>query len=294
MVEMPNKDGAFRRGLWGAFKGGILVCLGMLVGLMAADQGFRPSLQASLVSGAFGAVMFFIGQAIARSGTGAFIGGTAVLLLGAAAGQRLGGASYTVIVPTMAQTSLEMEITGPTLQGTEFSTGQRKGSIILVDFWATWCRPCVAEVPNVKRVYERYHKDGLEVIGVSLDHERQRLEQFVKEQEIPWPQIFFAEPSQMGLENPLAIKYRINAIPATFLLDRQGYVVANDLRGPELEAAVAKLLGKRLIPIGLIVGAVLGCLLGSFGGALVERSIRSRTSPSGGRQPPEQLESPAG
>jgi peroxiredoxin len=280
MATIPNKGGAFRRGLRGAAKGGVLVCLGVLVGLLAAGYEIRASLEASLIAGAFGAVMFFLGQVVARSATGALIGGTVVLLLGAAVGQRLGGTSYVVSVPTEKQTSLEMEITGPTLQGTEVSTRQLRGSIILVDFWATWCRPCVAELPNVKRVYELYHQDGFEVIGISLDNERQRLEQFIEEKHVPWPQIFY--PEQKGWENPLAAKYRINAIPATFLLDRQGYVIANDLRGPQLEAIVMKLLGKRLIPIGVILGAVLGCLVGSVGGALVERNVRRQASLSDG------------
>ncbi len=145
----------------------------------------------------------------------------------------------------------------------------------------------------MKRVYECFHGDGLQIVGVSLDDSRARLEQFIKQKEIPWPQVFFDEPGQQGWANPLARKYNIQAIPMSFLLDQQGQVAASDLRGPELEAAVKKLLGKepagdtivnqdgvrmRLIriPIGLILGAVLGCVSGSLGGALIERKFRNR------------------
>src|SRR5207302_317867 len=81
------------------------------------------------------------------------------------------------------------ELAGPSLGGTPVNVADYQGKIVLVDFWATWCIPCVQEMPRVKEVYDKYHDQGLEIIGVSLDDDRAALERFVKGRKIPWPQI---------------------------------------------------------------------------------------------------------
>jgi thiol-disulfide isomerase/thioredoxin len=229
-------------------------------------------------------------QAVARNWAGALAGGIVFLVLGAYAGERLGG-SYAYTVPSTRQDGGELEIAGPTLSGETFSIQQWRGKVVLVDFWATWCPPCRAEMPNLKGVYARHHADGLEIVGVSLDSDREKLEAYVQASEIPWPQVFFDDAGTPGWINPLARKYRIQAIPATFLLDREGKVVAYDLHGSDLTAAIVKLMkleasrdtrvnqsGARLelatFPLGLVLGAALGCIAGSLGGALVERGLR--------------------
>lgn len=136
-----------------------------------------------------------------------------------------------------------MELAGPTLEGSEFNLKSLKGKVVLVDFWATWCGPCVGEIPGVKSVYHKYKDKGFEVVGVSLDNDKEDLEKFVKEREIPWTQILFEDEKDRGWKNPLARKYGINAIPAMFLVDRNGKVVSTSIRGEKaIEREVKRLL----------------------------------------------------
>ena len=141
-----------------------------------------------------------------------------------------------------------LELSGPTVDGKIFDLRQFRGKVVLIDFWATWCGPCVAEMPNVKRVYNRYHQDGFEVMGVSLDNSREALVKYLKTKEISWPQLFFDAKGSQGWNSPLAKKFDVHAIPATILVDRQGKVAAKDVRGEALEPAVARLLGKTIAP----------------------------------------------
>jgi thiol-disulfide isomerase/thioredoxin len=142
----------------------------------------------------------------------------------------------------------ELDLTGPTVAGEKFDLKQLRGKVVLVDFWATWCGPCVAEMPNVKRVYDRYHKDGFEVVGVSLDNSKDALVKFLKAREVHWPQLFFDDKDAQGWNNPLARKYGVNSIPFTVLVDRAGKVARIGVRGEALRAAVAQLLGKEAAP----------------------------------------------
>ena len=111
---------------------------------------------------------------------------------------------------------------------------------MLVDFWATWCGPCVAELPNVLAAYTEYHDKGFEVIGISLDQDKGALEGFVKKREMAWPQMFDGK----GWESDLVKKYGIRGIPATFLIGKDGKVAATDLRGEVLSVKVKELLAK--------------------------------------------------
>lgn len=113
-----------------------------------------------------------------------------------------------------------------------------KGKVVLVDFWATWCGPCVDELPHVLAAYRKHHDEGFEIIGISLDKDADKLAAFTKENQMPWPQYFDGQ----GWKNKLAQAYGIRSIPATFLLDREGKIVAKGLRGDALSAKVAELL----------------------------------------------------
>ena len=134
----------------------------------------------------------------------------------------------------------EMEISGTNLDGSPFDQKSLAGKVVLVDFWATWCGPCVAELPNVLAAYEKYHDKGFEVVGVSLDTDRDALEGFLKEKEIPWT-ILFEQPEGQGWQHPLAAYYGITGIPTVILIGRDGKVVSMDVRGEKLGEALAKL-----------------------------------------------------
>jgi thiol-disulfide isomerase/thioredoxin len=127
------------------------------------------------------------------------------------------------------------------LEGKPLSVSSYKGKVVLIDFWATWCGPCVAELPNVLKTYEKHHPKGLEVIGISLDQNKERLTKFISDKQVPWRQYF----DGLGWQNKLGEKYGVNSIPATYLLDKEGKIIAKDLRGEELETAVAKALGDK-------------------------------------------------
>jgi thiol-disulfide isomerase/thioredoxin len=124
--------------------------------------------------------------------------------------------------------------------GQPLSIASHKGKVVLVDFWATWCMPCRIELPNVLQTYEKYHAQGFEIAGVSLDEDQPTLERLIKESKMTWQQFFDGK----RYENKLARKYGVNKVPTTYLLDREGKIIGRDLRGEDLAAAVAKAVSK--------------------------------------------------
>jgi thiol-disulfide isomerase/thioredoxin len=126
------------------------------------------------------------------------------------------------------------------LAGNPLSIAKYKGKVLLVDFWATWCGPCVAELPNVLRAYEKHHKEGFDIVGISLDKEEQKLKDFIKARNMPWAQYFDGK----GWQSKLGGKYGVNSIPMTYLLDGEGKIIGKNLRGEALEKAVATALAK--------------------------------------------------
>jgi thiol-disulfide isomerase/thioredoxin len=132
-----------------------------------------------------------------------------------------------------------LDIKFQSIDGKAVDLSAMKGKVVLVDFWATWCGPCVGEIPHVKAAYEKLHSKGFEIVGISLDSDKGRLEAFVKEKGMTWPQFFDGK----GWKNEISTKFGIHSIPAMWLVDKKGKLVDKNGR-QDLAAKVEKLLAE--------------------------------------------------
>jgi thiol-disulfide isomerase/thioredoxin len=144
----------------------------------------------------------------------------------AAVAEKLIGASRRLRLP-----GNPIKVEGTDLQGDEFDWNSYKGKVVLIDFWATWCGPCREELPNIKALYKKFHKKGFEVVGISIDADRAALEDYVKENKLPWTTLH--ENDGEGA-HPTADYYGVLGIPTMILVSRDGNVLSTHARGEEL------------------------------------------------------------
>lgn len=123
------------------------------------------------------------------------------------------------------------------VDGTVVDLSKMRGKVVLIDFWATWCGPCRAEVPNVVAAYKKYHDQGFEVVGVSLDQDKDAMLLFTKAKGMVWPQYFDGQ----GWDNSVSKSFGIDSIPAMWLIDKKGMLVTTDA-SDDLAGQVEKLL----------------------------------------------------
>ena len=133
--------------------------------------------------------------------------------------------------------SLDLKFTA--LDGRAVDLGKLRGQVVLVDFWATWCAPCMAELPGLVEVYKKYHVSGFEIIGISLDEEKAKLLAVMQNRGVTWPQHFDGK----GPANAIAAQYGIHVIPRAWIVNKKGVVVdvdATEGLGEKIEKLLAE------------------------------------------------------
>ena len=146
---------------------------------------------------------------------------------------------------------LDLLNSSPTIEGTQFGSGQfdwsqYRGKVVLIDFWATWCPHCIEELPDVKAIYEKYHDQGFDVVGISLDDDKQKLTDFLAKKPLPWVTLFDDDPAKQGWEGAAMTKaFAIEELPTMMLIDRSGKIVSISARGEGLPQMVEKLVAEK-------------------------------------------------
>lgn len=133
-----------------------------------------------------------------------------------------------------------IDIKGATPEGKTIAISEYagKGKVVLVDFWASWCGPCIKEMPNVVAAYQKYKSKGFEIVGISLDDDKSKWTAAIKNLNMAWPNM----SDLKGWESELSAPYNVRSIPFTLLIDKDGTIVAENLRGQELDNKLNELL----------------------------------------------------
>ena len=137
----------------------------------------------------------------------------------------------------IGQTAMDFQVKD--LNGQLLSIDQFRGKVVLLDFWATWCGPCIQEMPNVKQTYAKYKNQNFEIIGISLDRSKAPLESYIEKEGIRWPNYYDSTRQVSNM-------YQVRFIPSTFLIDGDGVIRKTNLRGSALESAVAQLVQENM------------------------------------------------
>ena len=137
---------------------------------------------------------------------------------------------------TPGQTAADLTL--PDLNGKMVSLSELKGKVVLIDFWASWCGPCIHNNPKLVKLYNKYHGKVLEIYGISLDEDMDSWKKAVRHDRLAWVQVI----DDRGWDAASASKYGVDMIPSSFLIDRQGVIRSVNAEGPELENSVRDLL----------------------------------------------------
>lgn len=133
-----------------------------------------------------------------------------------------------------------IEIALPSLKGDTLKLSSLKGKVVLLDFWASWCKPCRASNKELVKIYSKFKDKGFEILGVSLDEDRKAWSKAIATDKITWLQVNEAG----GFNARVAEQWDLYAIPTSFLIDRDGTLLAMDLEGKQLEKALKTLIDK--------------------------------------------------
>ncbi|WP_010522597.1 TlpA disulfide reductase family protein [Aquimarina agarivorans] len=156
-------------------------------------------------------------------------------------GVNTGKALASLVEITSAIGDEVADFSGPTPDGGTLNLKKSLGKYTILDFWASWCRPCRVENPNVVRVYNKYHEKGLEIISISLDKDANKWKQAIANDGLTWKHVSHLQFWQ----EPIAKRFGVRSIPVTYLLDENGVIIAKNLRGQALDDKMEELLGDK-------------------------------------------------
>lgn len=145
-----------------------------------------------------------------------------------------------IATPKLAGERLALPFKVTSSAGEELSLDKFKGKVVLLDFWASWCGPCREDMPYVRSIWKKYNEENFVIIGINLDSNRNAFENYMKQEEITWPQYYDGR----GWNNQISRLYGVSGIPHTVLIDQDGIIRAIGLRGGSLSSKIGELLKK--------------------------------------------------
>lgn len=206
--------------------------------LIAAGDSFHEKFGSHKFAAQVRQMQFRIASEFPTDGTGAFL-----KKMAAGSDQVLAEQAKEIIERQQRAKEIKskpIELKFTAADGQEFDLAKYRGKIVLLDFWASWCSPCMNEMPNVVATYRKLREKGFEIVGISLDEEKSAMESAMKKHEMTWPQHFDGK----GWKSDLATRFGIREIPSMWLLDRKGMVRATGAIGGALEMSVEELLAE--------------------------------------------------
>jgi thiol-disulfide isomerase/thioredoxin len=145
--------------------------------------------------------------------------------------------SFALVLPAGADGPSPLDLKFTSVDGKAIDLSKMRGKVVLIDFWATWCPPCRGEVPNVVAAYNKYHDKGFEILGISLDQDKDALLAFTNAHGMVWPQYFDGK----GWDNDVSSSFGINSIPTMWLIGKDGKIITTNARD-DLAGQVEKAL----------------------------------------------------